>query len=85
MTWAVNYSARADEDLSKLERTDKERVVCKIKDTKENPHHFFERLVGLPHYKLRVGEYRIIADLEDKIKIIAILRIGHRKKVYREI
>lgn len=56
-------------------------VVAKVRQTKENPHHFFERLVEWPYYELRVGDYRVIADLQEKIQIIAVLRAGHRKKV----
>ena len=85
MVWAVIYSPKADEDLAGIDKSVKENIVSKVRQTKENPHHFFERMVKLPYYKLRVGDWRVIADLQEKIKIIAVLHIGHRKKVYQEI
>lgn len=54
----------------------------KLKDTKENPHHFFQRLEGRKDYRLRVGNYRVIADIDDNTLIIHITLIGHRKNVY---
>lgn len=52
--------------------------------TKSEPHHFFERLVGRNDYKLRIGDYRVIADINDSSKRIEITLIGHRKKVYKK-
>ena len=51
--------------------------------TKENPHRFFERLTGRTDYKIRIGDYRVIADIDDKNKKIEITVIGHRKNVYQ--
>lgn len=85
MAWNVIYSPKADADLDGLDKSVKESIVSKVRQTKENPHHFFERLVSLPYYKLRVGDYRVIADLQEKIKIISIIRIGHRKTVYKRL
>lgn len=53
--------------------------------TKEDPFHFFEKLTKRDLYKLRVGNYRIIADIsKNEIKIL-ILLIGHRKNIYDKI
>ena len=53
--------------------------------TKENPHRFFERLKGRTDYKLRVGDYRVIADLDDRTKKIEVTLIDHRSRVYKRI
>jgi mRNA-degrading endonuclease RelE of RelBE toxin-antitoxin system len=46
------------------------RIFNKLGSIKENPFHFFERLEGLSEYKLRVVDYRIIADIsESELKI----------------
>ena len=53
--------------------------------TKEYPLHYFEKLTKKNFYKLRVGDYRVIADInENEIKILVLL-IGHRKNVYDKI
>ncbi|KAF5424086.1 MAG: mRNA interferase RelE/StbE [Candidatus Methanocomedens sp.] len=60
------------------------RIWDKIMLTKSEPHHFFERLVGRNDYKLRIGDYRVIADINDSSKKIEIALIGHRKKIYKK-
>ena len=52
--------------------------------TKENPHHFFEGLTGRTDYKLRIGDYRAIADINDSSKTIQITLIDHRSKIYNK-
>ncbi|HIH25153.1 type II toxin-antitoxin system RelE/ParE family toxin [Candidatus Woesearchaeota archaeon] len=69
--------------MNKLEKPIKERIFKKILETKENPMHYFVRLSGRDDYKLRVGDYRIIADIENNT--IKITFIGHRKNVYNKI
>lgn len=72
-----------DEDaidfLNKLPKEIKERIFNKIVETKTNPFHYFERLAGRNEYKLRVGDYRVIAEIENEIRVVLI---GHRKNVY---
>ena len=71
--------------LSKLDKTQKERIFNKILDTKDNPFHFFEKLSGRPEFKLRVGSHRVIADIKQNDMIIQILHIGHRRNVYKKL
>lgn len=60
----------------------KERIFNKIISTKEKPFRYFERLTNRKEYKLRVGNYRVIADIDNKFKIIKIRVIMHRKNIY---
>ena len=74
------------EALDFLEKMDKKlgrRIWVKIQSTKKDPHHFFERLAGRDDYKLRIGDYRAIADIDDDIRRIEITLIGHRKNIYK--
>ncbi|MBC8501268.1 MAG: type II toxin-antitoxin system RelE/ParE family toxin [DPANN group archaeon] len=61
------------------------RIFKKLQETKKDPHHYFERLTRKFLYKLRVGKYRIIADIKDKEIVILILYIGHRRNIYKKI
>ena len=72
----------AIEFLNKLEKPIKERIFNKLVLEKENPLRFFERLAGRSDYKLRVGDYRIIAEIDISDKKIMVVLIGHRKNVY---
>ena len=73
---AIKFLEKSNKDLAK-------RIWNKIMSTKENPHRFFERLTGRTDYKLRIGDYRAIADIDDKNKKIEVTLIGHRKNVYQ--
>ncbi|MEK6816714.1 MAG: type II toxin-antitoxin system RelE/ParE family toxin [Nanoarchaeota archaeon] len=70
--------------LEKLNQKVKERIFKKLIAAKENPQHFLERLSGRTDYKMRVGNYRIIAGIESETKTIHVTLIGHRKNVYEK-
>ncbi|MCU0851347.1 MAG: type II toxin-antitoxin system RelE/ParE family toxin [Candidatus Thermoplasmatota archaeon] len=82
--FSVIYDDVALYDLGKLEKKIRKRIFEKIHSTKENPFHYFEKLTARNEYKLRVGDYRIIADIDEKTKRISILFIDHRKNVYKK-
>ena len=71
--------------LNKLQRPLKERIFDKILLTKDIPLRFFERLKGRSDYKLRVGDYRVIADINQNTRKIEITKIGHRKNIYKKL
>ncbi len=71
--------------LNKLQRDLRERIYNKILSTKENPFHYFERLAGRKDYKLRVGNYRVIADIDQTSKRIEVTLIDHRRRVYKNL
>lgn len=72
-------------ELNKLPKELRERIFNKIINVKENPFHFFERLTERKEYKLRVGDYRIIAEIDQSVRKIFVVFIGHRKNVYEKI
>lgn len=56
--------------LNKQSKDLKRRIFNKIISTKENPFHYFEKLTGRGDYKLRIGDYRAIADIYESSKTI---------------
>jgi mRNA interferase RelE/StbE len=83
--YEIVFINKAERELKKLEKNLQERIIAALERTRLRPEAYFERLVGVNSYKLRVGDYRIIADiLNDKI-IILVLKIGHRKNIYDKI
>lgn len=79
------FDKKAGDELEKLPQDIRERIFNKLLQTKLDPFHFFARLEGRPEYKLRVGDYRIIAGINPKNKKIIIVKIGHRKNIYESI
>jgi len=84
MNFEVIFDEKTIEYLNSLSRDVKERIYSKIMSTAINPLHYFERLVGRYEYKLRIGDYRAIADIDRAKRIITILYINHRKNVYKK-
>ncbi len=82
MNYEVIFDDEAIDSINKLPKEIKQRIFNKIISTKDNPYHFFERLTGRKDYKLRIGDYRVIADINENIKRIEITMAGHRKNIY---
>lgn len=83
--YQVIFDPEAVDFLEKLPKDIKERIFNKIISTKENPLHFFERLEGRTDYKLRVGDYRVVADIDQSEKKIEVTKIGHRRNIYKNL
>lgn len=85
MAYSLEYSAEAVLQLEKIDRTIAKRILKKIDTAINNPHNFFKQLTGRPEYKLRVGDYRVIADIDEPAKRILIRTVGHRKNIYEKL
>lgn len=86
---SVQYTASARKDLQKLEKIQSKKIVLTIlKNTKNKPLDKAKALTGIFQglYRYRIGDYRAVFDYDDKgvLTIITILRIKHRKDVYRK-
>ncbi|MBI4052597.1 MAG: type II toxin-antitoxin system RelE/ParE family toxin [Candidatus Diapherotrites archaeon] len=82
MAFELIFDKKALRELNGLEQETKRRIFSKLRQAKEEPKLFFERLQGRQDYKLRVGDYRVIADLDFGKKQILVTKAGHRRNVY---
>jgi mRNA interferase RelE/StbE len=75
----------AERDLKKLPAADFERIIPHLKSLAEDARPSGARKIsGTEHdWRIRVGTYRIIYELNEKEKVISILRVRHRREVYR--
>lgn len=85
MSYKIIFDKAVIKKINKLSKIEKERIIEKITNSKENPFVFFEKLSGRTDYKLRIGKFRIIADIDKKDKIIKITHFGLRKNIYDKI
>lgn len=83
LDYNILFDKHAIDFLTKLPKDISKRIYFKILSTKQHPFHYFERLEGRSDYKLRIGDYRAIADIDQTKSVIMITLIGHRKNVYR--
>ncbi len=81
--YKIVFVKKAKKALDKLEFGDKERIVNALDRIVVRPEAFLVRLVGDKLYKFRVGDYRLIIDLINDELIILVVKIGHRKNVYK--
>ena len=60
------------------------RIIRAIEELIENPESKdVRKLKGTPYYRMRVGDYRVIFDLQKKELVILILSLGNRKNIYK--
>lgn len=79
----MEFSELAAEKFRKLDRSVRDRIARKLRDTAEDPRRFLTRLASVEAYRLRVGDYRVIVDVDWDREIIHVLTLGHRSTVYR--
>ena len=85
MTYRLVYTHRAFRDIRELEENVKKRIGKALERYREEPLKFASRLIDskLGMFRFRIGDYRVICDIEDDE--IIILRVGHRKDIYRKL
>lgn len=88
MGWQVKFERLAERELSKLDPQTARRILAFLHGRVamlEDPRSIGEALKGAKlgaFWKYRVGDYRIIANIEDAEVCVLVLRIGNRRKVY---
>ena len=88
MVWQIRIEKRAQKDLQKLVRADQLRIYAFLQSrlaNQKDPPELGEALTGplSGFWKYRVGSYRLISLIEDRTITISIIRIGHRREIYR--
>jgi mRNA interferase RelE/StbE len=89
MAWNVELSPQADRELRDVDRQHAKRILTFLHErvTKlDDPRSLGQALRGSrlgEFWKYRVGPYRLICKIEDDRLVVLVLRIGHRKEIYR--
>ncbi|MBI5803985.1 type II toxin-antitoxin system RelE/ParE family toxin [Candidatus Pacearchaeota archaeon] len=82
MNYSVQVDKKAQGFLDKLPQDIALRIVNKLEQIKENPFHFLEHYEG-EYYKLRIGDYRALMDIDFQRKIIWVRVIDKRGRIYK--
>ncbi len=84
--YRVEVQRSAERDLNRLSAELFERVTTEISALAEDPHPpGAQKLVGLEGYRIRVGDYRILYELDDTTRVVFVTRVRHRRDVYRRL
>lgn len=88
MAYTVELSESADRELAKLDAQPRNRIlkflarVAKLDDPRTIGEALHSSRLG-EFWKYRVGDYRLISKIEDDRLVVLVLRLGHRKEIYR--
>jgi mRNA interferase RelE/StbE len=83
--YEVLLERRAERDLKKLPQEMFYRIIPKIKVLSENPKPAgCRKITGSKNdWRIRIGDYRIIYEIDEKEKAVKVMRIRHRREVYK--
>lgn len=89
MVWRIDISATAEKQLGKLDRPVAQRILTFLRErvaVLDDPRAIGEALRGGAlgeFWKYRVGDWRVICEIQDKQIVITVLSLGNRREVYR--
>jgi len=84
----ANYELRikpsAVKELEALQAKDRRRIVNKIQNLAADPRpQGCEKLTGQDRFRLRQGDFRILSEVDIRLQTVTVVKIGHRRDVYR--
>jgi len=83
-SYRLTLRQSAVKELESLPRRDLARVMSRIKVLADNPRPpAGEKLSGQERYRIRQGDYRILYEVDDSQQVVTVVKIGHRREVYR--
>jgi len=82
--YKVHFKASVEKDFTTIPKKDLKKILKCIKGLAENPRPWgCEKLTGQERYRLRQGRYRIVYSIQNDELTVWIVKVGHRKDIYR--
>lgn len=87
MAWQINFTGEAVKQLKKLDHGEAKRIKDYLRERVEpldDPRQLGKTLKGdlSTLWRYRVGDYRLICELQDEVLVVLVVRLGHRKDIY---
>jgi mRNA interferase RelE/StbE len=83
--YKVYFRESVEKDFRTVPKKDIKRILPRIESLSKNPRpNGCEKLTGQERYRLRQGKYRIVYSIQDNDFSVWVVKVGHRKEVYRE-
>ncbi len=84
--WTIKFSESVlRKDVKNLPKDVLRRLRTKLDGVRDDPFRYLVRLTNLPYYKLRVGDYRVIFAVDSEAKVLRVLMIDHRRRIYKRL
>lgn len=82
--YKIEIKRSAAKELEQLPPKDRARIATRIRSLATDPRlPGAERLSGQERYRIRQGNYRILYEIHDALVVVIVVKIGHRRDVYR--
>ena len=83
--YKIDINERLEKRLLKIPKRDYKSIRDKLDELRENPRpRWVEKLTNRPGYRVSVGNYRIIYEIDDKKVVVIVIKISDRKDVYKK-
>jgi mRNA interferase RelE/StbE len=84
MLYQVIVSMAANRAVARLDINTRRRISARLAALAENPRPMgCIKLAGMEAYRIRVGDYRIVYEIQDRVLLVTVIDVGHRREVYR--
>lgn len=82
----ISFVKSAEKELLGLEKNTGQKILQKISFLKDDPFgQNSQKLAGGKGFRIRIGDYRVIYIIQKETQSILIIKIGHRREVYRDL
>lgn len=87
MAYRIEFKPSAGKALAALPKPTQKRLLGRIEGLKDNPTpEGSKKLKGLEDlYRIRIGDYRVVYEVQGDVLLVLVVRIGHRRDVYRGV
>ena len=87
MSYRIEFKRSAAKALKKIPKANRKRIVEKIDSLAESPPNpDTTKMKGNnPFHKVRIGDYRIVYEIQEDVLVILVVKIGHRKDIYKNL
>ena len=85
MSYEIRWSQKSEKYLEKLPKEASQRIMHKVDSIKDAPFRFIEHHEGESYFKLRIGDYRVLLDVNPSEKIVSVRVVGHRRNIYKRV
>ena len=82
MKYNLKIQKNAQKSLSKISEPFQTKIIDKIYALANDPYYNAKKLTGREAYRIRIGNYRVIYEIDNSELVILVVNIGHRKDIY---
>lgn len=84
MSYVIELDPKVERYLNKLQKDISLRIIKKLKQIKENPFHYLEHYESDNYYKLRIGDYRALIEVDNQNEVLFVRVLDKRNRIYKK-